>query len=372
MKNLFTIEKIGDIFYYRTYTQEGKRVRFTTKCTKKNEALALIQKRIIDGTLASGGKTVADKTIFSGYSLEFWTNDCPYCKMQKLLGRPLQPRTIIDRRSALEQKVYPYIGNLPLSAITTKMLSSMQLDLFDKGYSSASIKKLNSVLNPIFESAIDDGVISSNPMTRLKNITVTPKYPRDAFTLEEIGLLFNCSPEDWGNPLVYWGALLSAMTGMRLGEILALQRCDIEIPHLAPTAYIHVDHSYNARERVLKTPKNGKARIVPVTRETAAMILTLSPSEYSFIFSINGNTPVAQTYIRNVLNRRMKEVGITRGQLTFHSFRHFANTHLVSAGTQSEVVRSIIGHSSSKMTDHYYHGTKEALDKVASTMRNII
>ncbi|MCB1318498.1 MAG: tyrosine-type recombinase/integrase, partial [Leptospiraceae bacterium] len=41
--------------------------------------------------------------------------------------------------------------------------------------------------------------------------------------------------------------------------------------------------------------------------------------------------------------------------LSFHSWRHFANSLFVSKGIPLLEVQSLIGHSSVRMTNHYFH-----------------
>ncbi|OQY39991.1 MAG: hypothetical protein B6226_00760 [Candidatus Cloacimonetes bacterium 4572_65] len=54
------------------------------------------------------------------------------------------------------------------------------------------------------------------------------------------------------------------------------------------------------------------------------------------------------------------KIGITEDErksrgLTFHSYRHLANTRLRESGVSDAVIREIIGHKSEAMTENYSH-----------------
>jgi integrase len=41
--------------------------------------------------------------------------------------------------------------------------------------------------------------------------------------------------------------------------------------------------------------------------------------------------------------------------ITFHSWRHFLNSMLINANIPDQKVKSMTGHSTNEMTEHYYH-----------------
>ena len=85
-----------------------------------------------------------------------------------------------------------------------------------------------------------------------------------------------------------------------------------------------------------------------------------------FVFSANSTTPCEDRTITYAMGSAMEKAGIdARGRsLTFHSFRHFFNTQMVSAGIPGEIVKKTVGHESGEMTDRYFHVDDAALGQV--------
>ena len=134
---------------------------------------------------------------------------------------------------------------------------------------------------------------------------------------------------------------------MRLGEVRCLKREQI----LEDT--IKVDCSWNVVDGE-KSTKSGKIRYVPITKEMRDLLLSISP-ESGLIFTLDGKKPVKSTTITDKLQKEMEKIGLKYDgkSLSFHSFRHFYNTYLVTNNINGDLIRSVMGHESEEMTDHY-------------------
>ena len=128
--------------------------------------------------------------------------------------------------------------------------------------------------------------------------------------------------------------------------------------------YILIDAAW-ADKAGLKCTKSGKARVVPNRedeepghgddlREDRQRVRVLRQQHHA----LRG-----QDY--NLCHGQRHGEGGDRRQggrnLTFHSFRNFFNTQMVSSGIPSEVVRKTVGHESGEMTGRYFHAGEAAL-----------
>ena len=73
-----------------------------------------------------------------------------------------------------------------------------------------------------------------------------------------------------------------------------------------------------------------------------------------------GKTPVTVERINRQFDRALQRIGISHDEklkrnISFHAWRHFFNTLLLMSNVADSKVRSITGHRSKKMTEHYTH-----------------
>jgi integrase len=148
---------------------------------------------------------------------------------------------------------------------------------------------------------------------------------------------------------------VAATTGLRLGEILALQ------PENLSETTINIIHSWNRLEG-LKGTKTGKTRTVPLTPQLRLALTNYIQKHNTdgFIFSSNGGkSPIDHKAVYKHFWQALSNIGITKElrkerNLSFHSYRHTFNTMLLEAGVHPETIRLITGHSAN-MTARYSH-----------------
>ena len=155
------------------------------------------------------------------------------------------------------------------------------------------------------------------------------------------------------------------LTGLRIGELLALRWKDIDL----------VGKGLRGRQTVYEghfdTPKTKRSnRGVPLCPKALKILLELSfgANPESLVFATERGTPVCR---RNLLNRQLRPTAQSLGMVgvTWHWLRHVNATFLDAPGAPTGTVQLLLGHSSQKTTrDHYIHAiaaeTRLALDKV--------
>lgn len=152
-------------------------------------------------------------------------------------------------------------------------------------------------------------------------------------------------------------ALALACTGMRYSEVAALRWSDVD----EAAGTIRIARRYYRGE--LDTPKSGKARTVPLAPELAGVLRELRTEqvrkqvpglEAGWIFaSTRTGEPVRQVGLASALIRAGDALGLKR-RPTPHSFRYSFND-LLRRSASGEVQRAIVGHTSTKMSEHYSH-----------------
>ncbi len=366
-ENYYTIykrknNKNGITYGYYCYNKEGKRVHRSTGCKRRSEAIEVINERIKNGTLVYPlgfiGIKLAHEDIKNITLEEFCKpfyieGTCPLLKEEKARGKKITQEYIRTSRKNLDKHILPYLGEYPIKSLSYSLLSEWLINLPTvariKGTTANNALK---VLRNVLEYARLHDLLDKNVAADVKPI-IEKDNSYACFTHEQIIKLFNTP---WDNRIAYVACLLAASTGMRMGEIRALQMNQVK-----PDRII-INASYSDREG-RKCTKSGKPREVPITQHLykEIQIITygrkLAPDSY--IFWVKGNNPVCEVFILKELYKNLAKCKIPKetdgSKLCFHSFRHYFNTRLVATNASGELTRSIIGHASSAMTDRYTH-----------------
>lgn len=251
------------------------------------------------------------------------------------------PSTIDDYELQLNKRILPAFRDEKIRRITTRELQQF-LDGLD---SPAKVRKSRAVLSSMFKLAIAWSLINSDPTHALVGVSERRKEMR-FLTYEEAQLLMSSMEGQW-RMITYLGLF----TGMRIGEILALQYRDIR------DGNIRVNKS--VRKGSLGPPKGGKARWVVIPDEVTAEVRSWraaagNPPSWAKIFSKpDGRYLRAWDYGKR-LGRVADRIGI--GHVRPHDLRHTYAAWCLSAGVNPQFVQRQLGHGSMKTTmDNYGH-----------------
>ena len=183
------------------------------ECAAKLKAL----KEEVQGAAPKSPKV--DMTF--GAWLDHWYQQ--YCKPG------IKPKTQTDYENRIYQHIIPELGHIPLSQLTQGDLQQFyqrlkqngrlaQRDLYGPGLSDRMVKSCHVTCRMALDKALAEGLIQKNPAAACKVPTTRPKEMQ-VLTGEEIQRLLIQAKEDGCYELL----LLELSTGLRRGEILALQ-----------------------------------------------------------------------------------------------------------------------------------------------------
>lgn len=146
---------------------------------------------------------------------------------------------------------------------------------------------------------------------------------------------------------------VSAYTGLRLGELLALRWSDVAWAGFALT----ISRAISAGKETV--PKSGKIRRVPLPEQATAALEQLShradftdPSELVFCNVVTGR-PLDGSALR----RRYKEAQAAAGvhAMRWHDLRHTYGSLLAANGEELVTIKSAMGHANISTTEVYLH-----------------
>ena len=259
---MVNVRKRGNVYEYNFNVAkiEGKRKRIS-KSGFKTKAEALKQGTIAyNEYLHTGRKFVSNEMSYSDF-LDYWLEN--HCKIN------LKYHTIEAYSNIVKTHLKPNLGFYKLSQITKPTLQDFLNKIYvEKAYSKNFLNNIRKVLKCSFNYAVDNEYIKVNPAANLK----LPKYdepPKDVahiFTTKEINMILDRFKN---NHCVYYAFLTAYCTGLRIAEVCALTREDIDFENKV----INVRHSVFDK----KKNKNGRWYIGTTKTKSGERQIHISP-----------------------------------------------------------------------------------------------
>lgn len=341
------------IYYYSYYDELNKRIYRSTGCETYKKAVTFCNKLLREERL--GGKS---SILLKDFVIGFYNREtCPISLRKEARGYKLSANTIEQKRIALNHHILPFIGDTELHRIYEKDIEDWLLLKKHIGFSHSYINCFLKTIREIFNYAIHRNLITCNPT---ENIAPFKKISREKgiLTAQEAFKFLNGESTQalWSKaPFLKSFFLLAAATGMRLGEIQALHHDQIKKNGIV------IDKSWSPLEG-LKCTKNGKPRFISVHPQILTELKSSSNTDIGLVFASPNklNTPISRRFIYKYFHKALQKIGIEKStrsdrNLTFHSWRHYANTALANSGIATNLVMDAIGHESEAMHNHYKH-----------------
>ncbi|WP_339008153.1 site-specific integrase [Fusobacterium animalis] len=227
-------------------------------------------------------------------------------------------------------------------------LFQLQKIFNDMDYSRGYKSNCKSVLNRIFNFALKNDFIDSNKVQFVelgkKNIVVERKI----FTKDEINIL-------WQNLKVnnVYIILILIYTGMRIGELLALKVCDVDLDN--KVIYIR------------KSKTSSGIRTIPIPDKILSLFIENISYENEYFILSKNLTPLSYMTFKYRFNVLLEKLGVQKH--TIHDTRHTFATMLNNADANSTSIIKLIGHSDFSTTENVYtHKDIEELRKAINSI----
>lgn len=275
----------------------------------------------------------------------------------------LKKSTWTNYETILKAHILAELGNHPLDEITSRKTSDLLVSKLKQGLRSKTVRNIKNCLSSILSHAQQpDGYIEQNPVIGVKVAKPEAEKPArdpDPFSWEDRAMLEQTYKDQF--PRFYPMILTGFRTGLRIGELIALQWGDIDLKH----KLIRV--SRNVAGGRITTPKSKSSiREVRMTTQLMAELETLrihrkeetikkgwvDVPDWIFCSEIGGILN-ADNFRKRVWERAMEKSGLRRR--TPHDMRHTYATLRLSKGDSLAEVSKEMGHSSSELTYKTYY-----------------
>ena len=292
----------------------------------------------------------------------------------KRKGRRWRPQTANTMVGRLERRILPWWGAVQVRDVSRRMVmewrDELQEEIGDEEgrHSQATVQGWWSVGIAMIRAALDEHELRD--CTRSVDPPIgTASRRREQRTLsrEEVAQIIEATRATSSHWIV---VALSAYTGCRLGEALALRWCDVDLAQ----GVVHIRRNYAtclSGEPQFGAPKNGKARVCGLASPLRLLLaehFSSSPGvgEALIARTCNGRPPSVRG-LQEALQRAREACGIEQ-RVSFQSLRRSWITLAIAAGVDHEVLRASVGHHDAVMTRLYHAPRAETLRGAADAM----
>lgn len=258
---------------------------------------------------------------------------------------------------AVRRYVVPFIGPKKLDKLSGMDISTWMTAMTKKGFTNHMRKRALRTLRIAMNRAIKLKVIDSNPcdavdMPKVQKRAVCPLEPSECETL-----FAECQKHRLGDLMI-----LAAMTGLRKGELLALEWSAVNLPEcvlVVRQSLQEVTGAFEAKE----TKSESSRRVVTLgtiavdalkRRRSKALDEGFDPSEVPLVFP---NT-VGRLHRNSNFDRRiwhpLREAAGIPDTFHLHDLRHTQASLMLAAGVPMKVVQERLGHSDYTLTANTY------------------
>lgn len=261
-------------------------------------------------------------------------------------------RTYQQYKYVLTHHVAPYIGEKEMEEITPTELQSVVSRLLrvgntqtGNGLSTSTVNTAVTVLQGTFDTAKRAGASEDDPAAELRRPRVK-QAQIDCFSEEEQAAI---EEEATRSKTKMLGVILCLYTGLRIGELLALEWSDVDF--LKNMLYVNKNcrDGRNGEGRVVDTPKTEKSRReIPLPETLVVLLWGMRQRSYGkWVVSDHGEPVSIRSYQRS-FQLLLKRAGVRhRG---FHALRHTFATRAVECGMDVKTLSEILGHKNPTVT----------------------
>jgi len=281
----------------------------------------------------------------------------------------LRPSTFARDTGYLNRYLLPVFGEMPLGDISVGLVRRWVSDLSASGLAPATVVKAGQILSKVLRSAVEEGVISTNPTSAVRLPRLERHEMRNLSPIEVSGLA------DAIDPRYRAVVFLGAYGGFRAGELFGLRVSRLDLPaQRVEVVEQVVEVSGHLHFGAPKT-KAGR-RTVPVPAVVCDALrehLLTWPSD-DLVFTAPDGGPVRLASWRSRFFKPAVEAADV-APLRVHDLRHTAVSLWIAAGASPREIAARAGHTSvSIVLDRYGHllpgsenRVNDELDRLAAT-----
>ncbi len=277
---------------------------------------------------------------------------------------------ISTQKNNYERHIKPYFKDTNLNKLSYEHIFEFREHLKTKSkkqnsnstLSPNTVNKIMILLKKIFDTGVRKSMIDKNPVDNLRKLPIS-KPIISFWSVEEFNEFRKLITEDEISYDLFF--TIAFFTGMRMGEILALNWYDVNLItstiHVTKTAYF-----VNNVNHINSTKTRAGTRLITINNKLTAMLRDWKEKQLDLLkefttdtesLQIIQSTPIAIT--KNMVDKKFKQI-LSRNnnlkKIRIHDLRHSHASLLINQGEDYLVVKERLGHASITTTiDTYSH-----------------
>ena len=246
-------------------------------------------------------------------------------------------------------------GKVPITEIGVAMIQRWISKLNRKGLKPSSVNWNRAALSTIFNTAMEWGLVSHNPVRDTKQMRLPKRVPKALTTEQASRLLAHLA--DYARD----AALLFLNTGMRKRDLFKLQWRDV---------------NFETKLIAVRDPKSKKDYVVPMSDQAHELLQDFwrkresqsSRRQHQYVICGSNGEPIQD--IKKSLLRASRDAGI-EPHVTHHVLRHTFATTLRGQGVPIVEIQELLGHSNIQTTMIYAAAMPDNLDQAVKSLPRI-
>lgn len=258
-----------------------------------------------------------------------------------------------QKKCMLKKHLNPFFGKIALNKISSLQIEEFKSRKQSIGLSNKSINNILGILGKCLKTAQEWEIVDKVP--KIKPLKVAPKDPvylneKDYNKLLEVS-------KDKG--MFYEMLLFTLRTGVRIGELLALEWSDIDFNEKLVTIKRNIVNGH------VGSPKNNKYRRIYLAQDVFDA-LNIRRKSNGLVFPSVINTYQTRSSCRHKLEKLCVKANVKK--IGWHGLRHSFASQLATNGVSLKTIQELLGHSDLKMVQRYAHLEPVTLKEAIRTL----
>jgi len=349
------------------YDDLGRLRKKSKVCKTKTEAVQVLKHLIIEK--AKNNITLQGGMLFKDF-LKRWLST---------KKSTLRPKSYMDYERIVETAFIPKLGDLKIERIKTNVINDFLQGQLDRGIGHSTVNKYKVLLKALFKMAAHESVIIKNPVEGaivIKKVKPETSYIKKSDMdkiLERAEKISNKVLKqqnyEGGKRYLYPIILTAYHTGMRIGEILALEWEFVDFKNQTIKICRNLSEAKDDSGKIkliVGAPKtSGSIRTITISGKLSRILREIKlgqVGEYKMVFPIKNGGYISASNFSRLWRALLKDLDL-KGKYRFHDIRHTHATEALNYGGNINSISARLGHADVKTTLSIYAHALPKQDK---------